>query len=119
MTTNYENSKKLAEIGFVGESETRKHDPENFMTGQKYWSYDLETLIESLPAFIEYEDRTYHFWLWNEGMGYYPNYDKYSGEAAYDMDNGIFEFAEDESLADTTARLLIQLFEAGIVNFNK
>jgi len=47
--TSYEISKKLAEAGFDGESEVWKHDPENFITGQKYWSYDLETILEALP----------------------------------------------------------------------
>jgi hypothetical protein len=55
-TTNFENSKKLAEIGFKVESETRKHDPKNFVMGQKYWSYDLETILQTLPKTLVLDD---------------------------------------------------------------
>lgn len=85
---------KLREIGYTGKT-------------------DLETILEALPTSIEHNNTEYHFWLWNDGIGYYPNYDN---ESVYDMGNGIFEFSENESLADTAARLLIKLTEQGIIN---
>lgn len=112
-TTNYEISKKLAEIGFNGESETWKHDPENFITGQKYWSYDLETLLEALPAKIETERGVFLL-----QMSIIPLNKDNRWLIGYSNETDI-EQKENESLADTAARLLIQLFEAGIINFNK
>ena len=107
-TTNFENSKKLAEIGFVGESETWKHDPDNFITGQKYWSYDLETLLNALPVSIG--EGEYYLVISLTPSGAILSY----GEGKFSA-----EQEEDESLTDTAARLLIQLFEAGMINFNK
>lgn len=114
-TTNFEISKKLKEAGFEAETNTLIHDPSNPITGERYASFCLETILEALPVFIKINKEYYHLWLWNDGIGYYPSYDKYSGEYVYDMDNGIFEFSEDESLADTAGRLWLLLKEKGLV----
>ena len=118
MTTNYKNSKKLADIGFDGESETWKHDPDNFILGQKYWSYDLETLLDALPQTLyqkadslstiqtSYEDKEYCFW-WDKNALVFSNSDERLIE--------IYR-QEDESLADTAARLILKLHEIGITN---
>lgn len=110
-TTSYEISKKLAEAGFDGESEVWKHDPENFITGQKYWSYDLETILEALPGMIEGEQ---YLVLDKDSVGYFE-YESIicSGIEAY------CKKEENETLADTAARLLMLLVEKGLLTFKK
>ena len=89
-------------MGFVGESETLKHDPDNFIMGQKYWSYDLETILEALPSFID----KMVFGLEKTMIGY-GNTKTFK----------IYEEVGNESLADTAARLLITLAEQKIIKF--
>lgn len=131
-TTSYEISKQLKKnglsekLGFIDyyyntDKQLRRLNQESYCSSHKEntqvdcFSYDLETILDALPAFIKNKEKEYHFWLWNDGMGYYPNYDKYSGEAIYNMENGIYEFSEDESLADTAARLWLKLKQEGLV----
>ena len=127
-TTSYEISKKLKEAGFDAESSffwcrldkdlIRIHISQSHCVPEsidKIKAYDLETLLDALPAFIEHNNIIYDLWLWNNGIGYYPNYDKYSGDGVYNMENGIYEFGDDESLADTAGRLWLMLKEKGLV----
>lgn len=123
-TTSYETSKQLAEAGFKADFDYcyKKEEPDQLWNksfeitcwegediSNYYPSYDLETILDALPSVCIEDSIEYYFWLWNNGMGYYPNYDKYSSNAVYDMDNGIFEFSQDESLADTAAILWLKL----------
>ena len=127
-TTNFEISKKLKEAGFEAESSffwcrldkdlIRIHISQSHSVPEsidKIKAYDLETILDALPAFIEHNNITYALWVWNNGIGYYPNYDKYSGEGVYNMENGIYEFGDDESLADTAGRLWLMLKEKGLI----
>lgn len=133
-TTNYEISKKLQQLGFEADFDFcySKNNPNgvwNKAHELDCWgeynddkfvpSYDLETILDALPASIDYENEVYHFWSWNDGMGFYPLYDKYASDSVFDMDNGVYEFSEDESLAGTAARLLIKLVEEGIINLKE
>lgn len=113
-TTNFENSKKLAEMGFVGESETWKHDPDNFITGQKYPSYDLETMLEQISFVIHNVEKSKIFWFQMNQQDF--EYRSFEGETLIDF---YIVRQKNESLADTAARLLITLAEQGIINFNK
>lgn len=131
-TTNFEISKKLKEAGFEAEADynfIERNNQKAFLINIKELSgieimneigvfiksYDLETIIDALPAFIDHNNITYALWLWNNGIGYYPNYDKYSGEGVYNMENGIYEFGDDKSLADTAGRMWLLLKEKGVV----
>jgi len=114
-TTNYENSKKLAEIGFkadtyFGYDRFYQLDyPISNGSSHHIKAYDLETLLEALPAFIELEYRkgAKNYYLLNGvGIGYADTLEFFCHKQ------------QNESLADTTARLLILLHEKNIINFN-
>ena len=122
-TTSYEISKKLKEAGFEAETEYYWHsinDKIELLHVARAGlgdvkAYDLETLLDALPAFVEHNKRMYYFWLWNDGIGYYPDCDRYSGGSQYDMENGIYEFSDDESLANVAGRMWLMLKEKGLV----
>ena len=118
--TSYNVSKKLAEIGFKADPFFYRQEcnKENFIidaTGvydcAAVRCYDLETILDALPnsyqifsnfllnaetfligKSIIYQSEEYNCWIKQEN---------------------------NESLADTAARLLILLVEKGIINFNK
>ena len=123
-TTSYEISKKLKEAGFDAETNfywycydngrEMRHIADADGKGDVE-AYDLETILDALPAFIEHNNITYDLWLWNDGIGYYPNYDKYSGEGVYNMENGIYEFSDNKSLADTAGRMWLELKEKNLL----
>ncbi len=106
-TTNFEISKKLKEAGFEADGKGNVK------------SYDLETILDALPARIEKNEKMYDLLLCHNILGYYAT----SLKLDYDniqLDDYIFElYDHDKSLADTAGRLLIELFEAGIINFKK
>jgi hypothetical protein len=138
-TTNYEISKKLAEIGFKAEAEKCwakiRHSVSSefnlvnldFAVPQNCdeWvlSYDLETLLNALPSSIKYKNEYnvilyYEFFLQNDKLGYYYEYGEYGND--YHMGDGIFEFSKlslDESLADIAGRMLILLHEEKLIKF--
>jgi hypothetical protein len=77
-------------------------------------AYDLETILEALPKHIRDDFGEYELDL-------YINRNNW--RIAYIGDNGSLQDdrltkEENESLADTAARLLILLHEKGIVKFN-
>lgn len=123
-TTNFEISKKLKEIGF--EAEFNFHykatDPVNlYDSGYEDYkerntpAYDLETLLEALPKELDKFLGITYLTLNKSNSGInigYGNDEEY-------VENLYCWQEENESLADTAGRLLIQLFEAGIINFNK
>ena len=132
-TTSYEISKKLKEAGFEAEADynfIERNNQKAFLVNIKELSgieimneigvfikaYDLETLIDALPSFIEHNNITYDLWVWNNGIGYYPNYDKYSGKEVYTMKNShIGYFLVDKSLADTAGKMWLLLKEKGLI----
>ncbi len=118
-TTNFENSKKLAEIGFKAQSnfgynraegDSIKYEVPRGYDNVYYLSYDLETLLDALPPVVNGMplkmrlDRSPH-------IGYNSSYEEEKQFVCFQYKN--------ESLADTAARLIVELHEAGIINFNK
>lgn len=123
-TTNYEISKRLHELGFETESNyiwtkgdaEQKEEPRCLFWFEKttkayydIYAYDLETLIESLPEWIEnkeLKDPSRYFLSMNKKRIWY-----------------CLKFYEEtqnnESLADTAGRLLIKLIEEGIVEVSE
>lgn len=112
-TTNFEISKKLKEAGFEAETDTLIHDPSNPITGERYASFCLETILEALPKQIEDIEKNYHFWVTYSGssdcwiMGYVWGIERNSNFEKYNEGN--------ESLADTAGRLWLLLKEKGLV----
>jgi len=130
-TTSYEISKKLAEVGLseqlgfcdyyynkykqlkiIGQESYTDDEPEETMVD--CFAYDLETILEALPKQIERgEGRspTSSFIFTKAGMGYAqkPQFEFREFLVCY----------ENESLADTAARLLILLHNKGLINFKK
>ena len=119
-TTNFEISKKLKEIGFDAEFNFhyKATDPFNlYDSGYDDYrdrntpSYDLETLIDALPKKI------------NDNLQLRVLFDEYNFIGYQNWDGFVPKLTikqkENESLADTAGRLIIKLFEAGIINFKK
>lgn len=116
--TSYLISKKLAEIGFRPDSifyyndhkELRWDDDGSPFPELCLRAYDLETVLEALPMGIDsilrydliIDQRTFIHYADCEGDELYKVMKK-----------------NDESLADTAARLLILLHEKGTINFNE
>jgi hypothetical protein len=130
--TSFEISKKLKEAGFEAQSSffwcrldkdlIRIHISQSYSVPEsfdKIKAYDLETILDALPARIEKNEKMYDLLLHHNILGYYAT----SLKLDYDniqLDDYIFELYDyDKSLADTAGRLLIELFEAGIINFKK
>lgn len=129
--TNFELSKKLAEIGFKAETRTvwnqavagdiqtyylSELSSETFELTNPFNAYDLETILEALPKVRNLmSDYGWYLNIWffrnNLAIGYVCEDDPHPD---YVLNN-----KENESLADTAARLLIKLVEAGIINFKE
>jgi len=121
-TTSYEISKELAEAGFVakadffwvelGEDLFRIHLSQSHLVPEsvkRIIAYDLETILEALPNVVnDYEELNIKK---HEICYYYFDYNSVIYETGV-------EKQENESLADTAARLLILLHKKGMVNFN-
>ena len=148
-TTNFEISKKLKEIGFEAEAnfyfDTRtykaipdevfykssfnKEEPEHYLP-----SYDLETLLNALPDSItrEYKsnkDGTIKEFEENlvieKNKIWYNCYDIETSDEAneywreYGYVQNISIYSWNDSLANLAGKMLIKLFEAGLIKFNK
>lgn len=132
-TTSFEVSKKLKEIGFkVTADYAYGNDGFKYVIGRfhdlveefYYNTYDLETILNELPKKIRYADkeapmkydRELEFWDFqmDKKSLYYIRHD-------YDIEYIVLchEKQENESLADTAARLLILLESKNLVKFNK
>jgi hypothetical protein len=125
-TTNYEISKKLKEIGFDGKSEHRfietKYgvfpvfgDYKSDVPHCFYKSYDLATILEALPTRIELKSPRFY----NQIFSYTLFLNFFHKELYYENcgERMLRIKKEDESLADTAARLLLKLHAEGLVNF--
>ena len=129
-TTNFEISKKLKEIGFNAESSKTVA-----IIGTKdYKSYDLETLIDALPDSItreyksnkdgtikEFEEKL----IISKNEIWYKCYDIETSDEAnefwreYEYQENISIYHYYDSLANIAGKMLIKLFEAGLIKFNK
>jgi hypothetical protein len=109
-TTNYEISKKLEEMGFNQETNFyyRKNDkelfintPPNLKNSEEFFlkSYDLETLLDVLPDTIGG-----CLMIHKEGM--------YYQESMVEVQK-----LENESLADTAGRMIIELYNNNLIKF--
>ena len=131
-TTNYQISKQLAEAGFKAKSifgwhvdgkECAPAYPLSPTATGYFWSYDLETILESLPRRIElrkmgkdgviYELRACFQRSYSEGFKE-SNYFGYQNFQGFHQEL-CFMQQENESLADTAARLWLKLKQAGLV----
>lgn len=142
-TTSYEISKKLAEIGFKAECAYLWFEPDQAIrvgdwitpinkieihnkekitylpdNNISYPAYDLETLIEALPDFINIWDGG-NLEIAKDSIGYRISYGN-PVDCDYDtLETYFINKDENESLTDTAARLLILLAEKGLINFKK
>ena len=132
-TTSYEISKQLqknglsklngeSKLGFLEyyyntDKQLRHRYQESYCSTDKEntqvdcFAYDLETILEALPESVKFDNK----WAWFEMDKNFIIYE------FTDEDNTcLFDFhkQENESLADTAARLLILLHEKGLINFN-
>lgn len=101
--TSREVSQKLKEIGF------RPNGVNSFFTDHP--SYYLETILEALP-----KSSTHSIEL-VMGISAGISYGRIIGRSS-DVESELILREENESLADTAARLLLLLHEKGIVKFN-
>ena len=142
-TTNFEISKKLKEIGFEAESDFywycydmglgMRHIADADGKGNVK-AYVLETLLDALPDSItrEYKsnkDRTIKEFeeklVIEKNKIWYKCYDietsdeanEYWREYGYEQNISIYHYYD--SLANIAGKMLIKLFEAGLINFNK
>jgi hypothetical protein len=136
-TTSCEISKQLAEAGFnkykIPEGNCPKASAvycwHNFLIGAEledkttetlareydiYPAYDLETILEALPNFIANGNGTENCLVVDVAFGEIH----YKGDCESDT-LFITTTRNNESLADTAARLLILLHEKGLINFNE
>ena len=140
-TTNYENSKKLAEIGFKAKSDlswnVRTTYCGNVSKSVQYFikyntgftegeeickSYDFETLLNALPKNIRKEnDFVAKLRIFTDEEGDNLDGSTYIGYQTFE--GFIPKFTEEqgihETLADCASRLLVKLFEANLINFKK
>jgi hypothetical protein len=115
-TTNYEISKKLAEIGFKAKANHGWHkdnlesEPAEFISNYAFSTnyikaFDLETLLDALPEKTEIIINQ----LSNK-RGFYLDYGSRGDEI-------FVKIKENESLADTAGRLIILLHEKNLIKF--
>lgn len=128
--TSYEISKKLKDIGFETETEInwveyQKYDrPKQVITWHddervENWetvnnicgAYDFETLFDSLRERIKFKNKLYFFSMFRNIIGYSDLNDP--------MKFKIFEYVENQSLADAGGKLLIKLHKKGLIKFDK
>ena len=122
-STNFSLSKKLKEIGFTTPTDkcwakVRNSKLDEFSLraldfsipatcDEYYLSYTLEALLEALPKRIN-NNQQLRMWFAEDTV--FIGYQNWN-----DFDNEFTVKGERESLADMTARLLIKLFESGII----
>jgi hypothetical protein len=130
-TTNYEISKKLAEIGFEAETgfywyEYDKGEEMRYIADAdgagKYKAYDLEILLDAIPKTLSVMQEIYP-------IGFHLNIDLNESAQTFSyIEDGLLSLQEhheeafviktqDESLADTAGLLIIWLYEKNLIKF--
>jgi hypothetical protein len=120
-TTNYEISKKLAEIGFKAETgfywyEYDKGEEMRYIADAdgagKYKAYDLETILDNIFFVIENKEnkKVYWFRMNQQDMEYITFEQEVDIEFYTPRQKG-------ESLADTAGRMIIKLHEKNLIKF--
>ena len=124
--TSFEISKKLAEAGFEAKPEFywvkwNEGEPELIHRSEptpalieKVAAYDLETILGALPNFIANKNKSENCLTIDVAFGEIH----YEGDSENDA-LFITTTKENETLADTAARLLLLLIEKGLLTFNK
>jgi len=124
--TNYEISKKLAEIGFSRQAFwvwISKNCCAPYQTDYDgFRSYDLETLLDALPLTIEIENwgnwKYYNIYFkMNKNGFWYENLCNCDSSACPVEKYHYMEIIENESLADTAGRLIILLESKNLIKF--
>ena len=122
-TTNYEISKKLAEIGFsrqpfwVWTSKDCCCPYETHLDG--FRAYDLETLLDALPKKMTNKhgrEFTLEISFGVSNWIYYVDENDYIF-LSENYIHGQMESEKNESLADTVGRFIILLFEKNLIKF--
>jgi hypothetical protein len=127
-TTNFEISKKLAEIGFRAEcsyfyfhSDNNNYEASSLeafgydeisdcdIEDKYYPAYDLEILLDALPFGINQEDKRYDLVIEQNSFIYYSDTE---GNELVKVDK-----KNNESLADMAGRLIILLHEKNLIKF--
>lgn len=101
--TSYEISKQLHEAGFKGRSQTLIQDK---VFGEKYFAYDLETLLDALPHHIESKQETGHFVMRKNSIFYETDAKKNKLPKLI-----VAELKEGKSWADTAALVLLKIIK--------
>ena len=123
--TSYEISKKLHELEFKAETKnwwilSAVNEPTHQLQtynrfedyiGDNYRAYDFETLFDSLRERIKFKNKLYFFAMFRNIIGYSDQNDP--------MKFKIFEYVENQSLADAGGKLLIKLHKKGLIKFEK
>lgn len=123
--TNYENSKRLAELRFKAETACaykkwkNGYDLFRALESRNDWegaipAYDLETILDALPKSIQFDGETFTFRLTKNYVGYHLCTMDYVSQPNLEV-----RPLEGESLADTAVRLLIELHEQGLIKFGE
>jgi hypothetical protein len=127
-TTNFEISKKLAEIGFKAETgfywyEYDKGEEMRYIADAdgagKYKAYDLEILLDALPKKMTNKhgkEFTLEICFGVSNWIYYLDENDYIFLSENYID-GQMESEKNESLADTVGRFIILLFEKNLIKF--
>jgi len=124
--TSYKISKKLAEAWFEAGAQFywvkwNEGEPELIHRAEltpalieKVAAYDLETILDNISFVIQdlEKDKNYWFAMNQQDLSYIS----FDGETNIDF---YTPRQENESLADTAARLLLKLIEKGLLTFNK
>jgi hypothetical protein len=108
-TTSYKISKQLAEAGFEAGTDTLIHDPKHPITGERYASFCFETILEALPDSIHDKENCSS----EESLELTKNYIQYSSTLSFNYYR--VNKQENESLADTAARLWLKLKKKGLI----
>jgi hypothetical protein len=123
-TTNFENSKKLSELGFEAKSDyiwvnsrgkiTCEHTlyfSDHMSSGEVICSsWDLETILENLCFVIEDLENKKVFWFKMDQQN--MEYTTFEGDTSIEFYK---PRQKDESIVDCAARLLISLYEKEII----
>ena len=138
-TTNFEISKKLAEIGFKAKWENcweKNNEKKGIYTlfffeewnrdlNNYYPSYDLETILEALPCGLDQGNEQYNLkMLPNISISYTNKFFNHIYDYRDDFccENGEVMYCirkNKETMVDMAGRLLIKLYENNLIKFKE
>ena len=101
--TSFEISKKLHEAGFTARSNTLIQEK---VFGEKYFAYDLETLLDALPNSIESKHGEAHFVMRKNSIFYETASKKKELSKLI-----VAELKDNKTWADTAALVLLKILK--------